>query len=99
MRARAGVWLVVALAVAVPAQAQEHARPDATPAAENRCLDGHPGAEGQRFCSCWIRRWVELWNDEDRSAWSKTGTATPHIEAMGKVAVNQCNAWHHEIDP
>lgn len=98
MRPLVGVWLAAVLSSAVWAHS-DHPRPDATHDAEDKCLGEHSGPDARRFCTCWVTRWVELWNEADRSAWSRTGEATPHIAEMEKVATGQCNAWHHEIDP
>jgi len=93
-----GVLLAVALSSAAWAQS-DHPRPDTAHDAEDKCLGEHSGADARRFCTCWVTPWVQLWNEDDRSEWSKTGTATRHIDAMEKVATGQCDAWHHEIAP
>jgi len=47
-----------------------------------------PGA--QTFCNCWVRRWVGLWDANDRIVWTQTAQATPHMQQMEAVAASQC---------
>jgi hypothetical protein len=44
----------------------------------------------QRFCSCYVNRWVGLWNQQDIYVWTQTGQATPHMQEMEGEAVRQC---------
>jgi len=49
---------------------------------------GEPHAP--RYCSCWVSRWVGLWDANDRIVWSQTGSATPHMRQMEQVAAELC---------
>lgn len=49
------------------------------------------GPQAQAFCSCYVRRWVGLWDANDSYIWRRTGQATPHMREMESVAMAQCS--------
>ena len=48
------------------------------------------GPKATSFCTCWVQRWVGLWDVNDRNVWTQTGQATPHMRQMEPVAAQQC---------
>lgn len=57
----------------------------------SQCISARPAQpDAQRFCTCWVNRWVGLWSANDRITWTQTGAATPHMADMERVAASQC---------
>jgi len=48
------------------------------------------GFGGPNFCSCYVNRWVGLWDSNDIFVWTQTGSATLHMRQMEPVAAAQC---------
>jgi hypothetical protein len=56
-----------------------------------QCIAGRPGqADAPRFCTCWVHRWVGLWDARDRVVWTRTAIPTRHMVEMESVAAAQC---------
>jgi hypothetical protein len=90
MRRHVGVYFAVLLS-ASPAYAQLYSLQQMMQTAIAQCESqryGQPNA--QVFCTCWVNRWVGLWDANDRVVWSQTGSATPHMQQMEGVAAAQC---------
>jgi hypothetical protein len=56
-----------------------------------QCIREHNEQPNPRaFCTCWVNRWIALWDANDRAVWTQTGSATPHMQQMESVAAAQC---------
>ena len=80
------VLAAVVLLASTPARAQ-YSLEQMMQVAYQYCIGqgGNP-----QFCDCYVRRWVGLWNEDDSRVWRATGQATPHMQQMEAVAVQQC---------
>lgn len=58
----------------------------------SKCTAGELVSQTSRdFCTCWVNRWVQLWDDNDFATWRRKD-ATPHMEDMEIAAAKQCVA-------
>jgi hypothetical protein len=56
-----------------------------------KCINDRPGQpDASRFCTCWVNRWVGLWDENDRNTFLRTAVPTPHMVDMERVAASQC---------
>ena len=93
MRAPVGVCLTALLASAPAAQSQVGVPLEVPPSpALERCAAEHREQPNpRRFCDCWVKHWLSLWDANDFTTWQKTGKATPHMEKMEKQAYADCD--------
>ena len=91
------MWrLFVALSFAVLSSSVGQAQPlytleDMIQAGIRQCMSQRPGqTDVPRFCNCTVRRWVGLWDENDRETWTRTGVATRHMQEMEELAAQQC---------
>lgn len=89
MRALMGVCVAALLSSA--AQAQVISLDQMIAFTTQQCIAQSPGQpDAPRFCTCWVRHWVGLWDANDRVVWSQTGQATPHMQEMERQAASDC---------
>jgi hypothetical protein len=57
----------------------------------SKCISERPGQpDAPRFCTCWVNRWVGLWDEYDRVTFTRTAVPTPHMVDMERVAASEC---------
>jgi hypothetical protein len=85
--------LSFALLLSSVGQAQIYSIEDMIQAGIRQCMSQRPGQpDAYSYCNCTVRRWVGLWNEDDRETWTRTGVATRHMQEMEEVAARQCSA-------
>jgi hypothetical protein len=56
------------------------------------CISQRAGQpDAQRYCSCLVNGWVNLWNLDDLESFTRKGVTTAHMAEMEGVAAAQCS--------